>query len=341
MSEFFIKMKECIPLTEQYARMYDQFCSLRFLPNHNNCAVYDMKPEYGKGTIQIYHLLNQVRLSMIDLTFTQDMITTFELEKEYFEIEYCLDGCMMLEEESAGSTCFGANQLSLSLSRDMKGTIKYCAGQRYKGISITAGKQSLPAFFGSSGMSIWDDTIEKLGEAVRLRYYLGQPAFPETADVFCQIAHCRLPVKSRVLFYESKVMEILSHMVSGELTKNGSGLMALSSYELERIKEIPNMFLKQPFELPSLQVLSELLSISQKRLVKGFKLVYGDTVYSYYRKLALKHAASMLLETEKAINEIAYDSGYSTPSNFCAAFKRQYGITPLKYREASLLRSAE
>lgn len=335
-------MRDDIPLSEQYAMMYEQFCSVRFLPNHNDKGiVYDIKPEYGAGTIQVYRLLAQVRLLIYDLTLTQDMVTAFELKKDYFEIEYCFDGQMLIEEEAAGSTCFGAHQLSVSLSRDMKGLIKYYAGQKYQGISITASKNALSAFFGSSGMGIWNDTIEKLGESLRTRYYLGQPAFPETADVFNQIYHCRLPVKSRILYYESKVMEVLSQIISGELMKDGTlNPTALSPYELEKIKEVPELLLKNPFELPGPGELSETLSISQKKLIKGFQLVYGDTIYSYYRKLALKRAAAMLLETEKPVNEIAYDSGYSTPSNFCAAFKKQYKVTPLKYREASLLHSA-
>lgn len=340
MREFSINMKGSLALPEQYEMMYGQFCSERFLPNHGNrYVVYDVKPEYGTGTIQLCHLLDHVRLLLYDLTFTQDISTVFELNQDYFEIEYCVGGCMLIEEEEAGGTCFSANQLSVSLSRDTKGVIKYCAGQQYQGISITSSKNTLSAFFGSSGMGIWNDTIEKLGESLRTRYYLGQQAYPETADAFCQIYHCRLPVKTRILYYESKVMEVLSQIISGELVKEGKQDPAmLSPYELARIKEVPEMLLQQPFELPSLSALSQTLSMSQKKLVKGFKLVYGDTVYSYYRKLALKRAAAMLLETEKPVNEIAYDSGYSTPSNFCAAFKKQYKLTPLKYREASLLR---
>lgn len=337
--KFSINMKDSLSLPEQYEKMYKQFCSVRFLPNHGDkYVVYDVKPEYGSGTIQIFHLLNHVKLLLYDLTFTQDVTTAFELELDYFEIEYCVGGCMMLEEAEAGSTCFSANQLSMSLSRDMKGVIKYCAGQAYQGISITASRHTLSAFFGSSGMDIWNDTIEKLGEQLRTRYYLGRHTFPETTDVFYQIYNCRLPVKSRILYYESKEMEVLSQIISGELMKGESLKPAqLSPYELERIKQVPDMLLSQPFELPSLRALSKILTINQKKLVKGFKLVYGDTIYSYYRKLALKRAAAMLLETEKPVSEIAYDSGYSTPSNFCAAFKRQYQVTPLKYRESSLL----
>lgn len=343
--EFYINSRNGYStMLEQYKAMHEQIGVARFLPNHemNQGIVYDIKPEYGKGTIQIYRLLGNVMLLVYDFVFFEDIITVFDLAEEYFEIEYCLNGCMYIEEEKTGDTCFGANHLSVSLSQDMRGTIKRCAGQTYQGISITANKDDLSSYFGSAGIKVWHDTIDKLEERVRSEYYLGFIAPPEISGIFLQIFNCRLPVKTRTLFYESKVMEVLSLIVSDEVIKKERfKITALSPYELEKIKEIPQMLLEQPFELPSIQTLAEQLVINPKKLTNGFKLVYGDTIFSYHRKLALQRAGLMLLNTDKTIHEIAYDSGYSNPSNFCAAFKKQYGITPLKYREVSLLRNAE
>ncbi len=331
-------------MLRQYKAMHEQLGTARFLPNHdiNKGIVYDIKPEYGKGTIQIYNLLGNVMLLVYDFVFSEDIVTVFDLAEDYFEIEYCIDGCMFIEEEKAGDTCFGPNNLSISLSQDMKGTIKRCAGQKYQGISITADKHALSSYFGSAGIGIWHDTIEKLGDQLRSEYYLGLNTPPEIANIFLQIFNCRLPVKSRTLFYESKVMEVFSLIVSDEMVKcEGCEIIALSPYELRKIKEIPQMLLEQPFELPNLLTLAEMLVINPKKLTKGFKRVYGDTIYNYHRKFSLQRASAMLLDTEKSINEISYEIGYSSPSNFCAAFKKQYGVTPLKYREASLLRNVE
>lgn len=331
-------------MAEQYQAMYEQIGIPRFLPDRSEGrgTVYDIKPDYGKGTIQVFHLLGNLMVLVYDFVFSQDIITAFDFSAEYFEIEYCLNGCMYIEEEHAGGACFGPNDLSVSLSQDMKGTIRRCKGQKYQGVSITAGRDSLPSYFGSTGISMWNDTVERLERPLRSDYYLGQYASPEIAAIFRQIYNCRLPVRTRTLFYESKVMEALSLIMSHEAAKQENlSLTALSPYELQRIKEIPQMLLDRPFELPSLPALSQSLAINPKKLTKGFRLVYGDTVFGYYRKLSLKRAAALLLETDSSVNEIACDSGYSSPSNFCAAFKKQYGLTPLKYREASLLRSAE
>lgn len=150
-------------MLEQYKAMYEQIGNARFLPNHTyKGIVYDIKQEYGKGTIQIYNLLGNLKLLVYDFVFSDDIITAFDLSEEYFEIEYCMDGSMYIEEEKAGRTCFGPNHLSVSFSQDMKGTVKRCAGQKYKGISITANKHNLSAYFGSTGISMWNDTVEVL-----------------------------------------------------------------------------------------------------------------------------------------------------------------------------------
>lgn len=331
-------------MLEQYKTMHEQIGNVRFLPTHdmNKGIVYDIKPAYGKGTIQIYNLLGNVMLLVYDVVFSKDIITVFDLTEDYFEIEYCIDGCMYIKEEKAGDTCFDSNHLSISLSQDMKGTIKRFADQKYQEVSITANKHALSSYFGSDGIGVWHDTIESLGDQLRSEYYLGLPVPPEIANIFLQMFSCRLPVKSRTLFYESKVMEVFSLIISNEVIKHdGGNVVALSPCELQKIKDIPQMLLDQPFELPNLLSLAEKLVINPKRLSKGFKLVFGDTIFSYHRKLALSRAASMLLNTDNMINEIAYDSGYSSPSNFCAAFKKQYGVTLLKYRESSLLRNAK
>jgi AraC-like DNA-binding protein len=81
--------------------------------------------------------------------------------------------------------------------------------------------------------------------------------------------------------------------------------------------------------------------MNSKKLAKGFKMIYGDTIFRYLRKLCLQRASLLLLDTDKFISEIAYDMGYSNPSNFCYAFKKEYGMTPLQYRVSSLLKKSQ
>ena len=46
----------------------------------------------------------------------------------------------------------------------------------------------------------------------------------------------------------------------------------------------------------------------------------------------LEKAASLLLESNLNVSQVAILVGYSKASNFAAAFKRKYGVNPKNYK---------
>nr|WP_272922081.1 AraC family transcriptional regulator [Streptomyces sp. SID4936] len=78
--------------------------------------------------------------------------------------------------------------------------------------------------------------------------------------------------------------------------------------------------------------LARVLGMTPKRLNEGFKQLYGDTVFHHHRNACLRRASLLLVETDLSIAAVALRSGYSSPSNFCHAFKKRYGRTPRQYR---------
>ncbi len=325
-------------MISQYEKVYTQFASIRSSANHQspNEIIYDIAPDYGEGCIKVYKLMENVILVILDVVFHHDVITEFELSQEYFEIEYCVDGCLSIREDTVGDMCLFPNDLSISMSRETRGSVKRCAGQKYQGVSITAEKAAIASYFGSCGIELWEETIERLKHELREQYYQGINAPPEIATAFLQIFHDRLPRKSKILFFESKTMEILSNIVSYDSSGTLIEAASLDEFESYQIKKIPKILMGNLHGLPTVRILSKELGINKNKLAKGFKKIYGDTIFSYHRKMCLQHSISLLLDTKKSINEIALDVGYSNPSNFCYAFKKQYGITPLQYRTSSV-----
>lgn len=123
------------------------------------------------------------------------------------------------------------------MSRETCGRVVNCAGQKYQGISITAEKSAIASYFGSCGIELWEDTIEELENELRNQYYQGINISPEIANIFLQIFNCTLPKKSKILFFESKVMEILSKIVSYEiLGTNKINQLQLDEFEINQIK---------------------------------------------------------------------------------------------------------
>ena len=55
----------------------------------------------------------------------------------------------------------------------------------------------------------------------------------------------------------------------------------------------------------------------------------------------MRHAAEMLAEGDIPVSDVALASGYSNPSKFSAAFKREFAANPLEYRRRKRLEHME
>ncbi|MBQ8880170.1 MAG: PocR ligand-binding domain-containing protein [Clostridia bacterium] len=74
------------------------------------------------------------------------------------------------------------------------------------------------------------------------------------------------------------------------------------------------------------------IGCSKSTLLTAFKKRYGVTINDYITAERLKQARTMLRSTEKKINEIAMDTGFSDQSYFSKVFTAEHGVSPSEYR---------
>lgn len=68
--------------------------------------------------------------------------------------------------------------------------------------------------------------------------------------------------------------------------------------------------------------------LNEFMLKKGFKELFGLTVFGYLNELKMNYARQMLLESQCTVYEAAYTMGYNEPYNFSKAFKKHFGYLP-------------
>ena len=86
-----------------------------------------------------------------------------------------------------------------------------------------------------------------------------------------------------------------------------------------------------PAEAASLVELSRCAGASLRTLQRLFPVETGLTLEAWRQKARLLHAVAEL-SAGVSVNTAAFDCGYDSPSAFIAAFKRQFGVTPGRYR---------
>lgn len=81
----------------------------------------------------------------------------------------------------------------------------------------------------------------------------------------------------------------------------------------------------------SVEFISGELGMSRVHLYRKLKHLTGMTATEFIKSYRLKKAVQILLESGKSISEVAYETGFSTPSYFTKCFKEHFKVSPSKY----------
>ncbi len=116
--------------------------------------------------------------------------------------------------------------------------------------------------------------------------------------------------------------------VMEKLEKEGNGLSTQDTRSLSRVEH--HLCLHYKKEFPGIEKLSRISAMSPTSLKTKFKRYYGETLFGYYQKNKLEHARK-LLDSKMPVKVVATEIGYSNPSHFTLAFKKEYGFSPWHY----------
>lgn len=73
--------------------------------------------------------------------------------------------------------------------------------------------------------------------------------------------------------------------------------------------------------------------MSTYHFIRVFKRETGMSPHEYIVSYRIQIASILLKESNMSVNDICFESGFSSESVFCAAFKKRTGFTPTSYRK--------
>lgn len=135
------------------------------------------------------------------------------------------------------------------------------------------------------------------------------------------------------MFLFSKAIEILVLQAeSYNQLLSPIKIYAKTDYDKERLVYARDYLIQHMEVPPSLTQLARVAGINEYKLKRGFKEMFGTTVFSYLAESRLELAKIDLLEAQKSVTEIAFELGYSSVQHFSAAFKKKFGVAPSQLR---------
>ncbi|MBA4045689.1 MAG: hypothetical protein C0510_00095 [Erythrobacter sp.] len=124
---------------------------------------------------------------------------------------------------------------------------------------------------------------------------------------------------------------------SGPLTAEGQNTLS----ERDRVHLVPSKLKRVTAFIEAnldkrigLADLAHAAGLSPNHFLRVFKRATGDTPYQYLRARRLQRACELLSRSSLPLAELALDCGFANQAHFTAAFTRQFGVPPGRYRRA-------
>ena len=96
----------------------------------------------------------------------------------------------------------------------------------------------------------------------------------------------------------------------------------------EKITNARAILLQHIGEPLTIKALSRKVAINECYLKKGFKELFGTTIFDFYQTQRMEHAKYLLYDKGLSVTEVSSLLGYSSISHFSTAFKKHTGIKP-------------
>jgi AraC family transcriptional regulator len=96
----------------------------------------------------------------------------------------------------------------------------------------------------------------------------------------------------------------------------------------EKIIMAREILLKHISEPLTIKALSRKVAINECYLKKGFKEMFGTTIFDFFQSQRMEHAKYLLYEKGLSVTEVSSLLGYSSISHFSTAFKKHTGLKP-------------
>jgi len=135
-----------------------------------------------------------------------------------------------------------------------------------------------------------------------------------------------------LIHLRSYVLNFLALFISAvEKRTNKTVASNINHDDVEKLFGVRQILMTKYSTHHEIKTLAANVAMSERKLQKLFKDVFGITIYQYALKVKIEEAKKMIETKQFSISEVGYNIGYTNLSHFTAAFKKQVGINPKQY----------
>jgi AraC-like DNA-binding protein len=133
------------------------------------------------------------------------------------------------------------------------------------------------------------------------------------------------------IFVNAKIHELLLYSLDCLVDEKEEGFSCkflANDLDREKILNAREVLLRHIGDPITIKELSRKVAINECYLKKGFKEIFGTTIFDFYQQQRMEHAKYLLYEKGLSVTDVSALLGYSSISHFSTAFKKHTGLKP-------------
>ena len=133
------------------------------------------------------------------------------------------------------------------------------------------------------------------------------------------------------IFINAKIHELLLYSLECLISEKEEVFTCKflsNDLDREKILNAREVLLQHIGDPITIKELSRKVAINECYLKKGFKEIFGTTIFDFYQQQRMEHAKYLLYEKGLSVTDVSVLLGYSSISHFSTAFKKHTGLKP-------------
>ncbi|MDO5548276.1 MAG: helix-turn-helix transcriptional regulator [Eubacteriales bacterium] len=296
----------------------------------DDCIMLSLPEGPDVGAMTLYTVFPGITVMYNDF-HTDRCATRFSYASQMISIDHCREGRIEWERPDGRFCYLGERDLQLSADVTHIGTYGFPTGH-YHGITILFELEQA-----REGLRPFQDTFSIDLDQIYRRFCQQGDDFILRGDDGIEHLFAELYVVQgtlRMSYLRLKVLELLLYLSRLDMDLSQQPHSYFQRSLVEKVRCIRQELCSTPNQYVTLSELAERYQVSESAMKRCFRAMYGDSIYSFLKKYRLQTSQTLLRSTDLNITEVAVEVGYENTSKYIAAFKKQFGITPAKYRSS-------
>ncbi|MEM9217844.1 MAG: helix-turn-helix transcriptional regulator [Cyanobacteria bacterium P01_F01_bin.150] len=310
-------------------------------PLESNNILLTIPPALGHGYMRVIRLSEGLELCVQKFIFKKDVALHFNNISQWSthaNLGFCLSGqCSGTFTDIQTNLTIGPRKASFCIIPDSAGVTEFTAREHLHTVDIILDSHLLPSLIGQELIQLPQVLQHAIRPDACHPFVHLSDMSNEIAQVLQQIMGCPYHGRIRNVYLEGKVLELVA-LYFGQFFQRSKPVpfTLLNNENADRLHEARRILKQNLITPPTIKELSQKVGLSERSLQKGFRDLFGTTVFALLHNERMEYARYLLETQQMSVGHIATMIGISHRGYFAKAFKRKFGTTPKEYAKRAL-----